>query len=51
MLGHLSKENNYARLAYETVKLEVTMGDNPYYGEDLKMMVADRDQVSEIIRL
>ena len=51
MLGHLSKENNYARLAYETVKLEVTMGDNPYYGEDLKMMVAERDQVSEIIRL
>ena len=51
MLGHLSKENNYARLAYETVKLEVTMGDNPYHGEDLKMMVADRDQVSEIIRL
>ena len=24
---------------------------NPYHGEDLKMMVADRDQVSEIIRL
>ena len=51
MLGHLSKENNYARLAYETVKLEVTMGDNPYRGEDFKMMVADRNQVSEIIRL
>ena len=32
-LGHLSKENNYAELAYETVRLEVTMGDNPYKGD------------------
>ncbi len=24
MLGHLSRENNYAKLAYETVKLEIT---------------------------
>ena len=30
MLGHLSKENNYEELAYEAVRLEVTMGDNPY---------------------
>ena len=37
ILGHLSKENNYARLAYETVKLEVTLGDNDYKGEDLDM--------------
>lgn len=51
MLGHLSKENNYARLAYETVKLEVTMGDNPYSGEDIRMLVADRDNLSEIISL
>ena len=29
ILGHLSKENNYAELAYETVKLEVSFGDNP----------------------
>ena len=35
MLGHLSKENNYAELAYETVKLEVTLGNNPYKGEDI----------------
>lgn len=51
MLGHLSKENNYARLAYETVKLEITMGDNPYSGEDIRMLVADRDNLSEIISL
>ena len=44
VLGHLSKENNYAELAYETVKLEVSMGDNPYRGEDIPMMVAKRGQ-------
>lgn len=49
VLGHLSKENNYARLAYETVKLEVTLGDNAYRGEDLDMTVAKRDEVSEIL--
>ena len=49
MLGHLSKENNYAKLAYETVKLEVTRSDNIYKGEDLDMAVARRDMISEII--
>ncbi len=51
VLGHLSKENNYAELAYETVKLEVSFGDNPYRGEDIPMMVAKRDTVSEVITL
>lgn len=51
MLGHLSKENNYEELAYETVKLEISMGDNPYRGEDIPMMVAKRDTVSQIITL
>ncbi|MGN1266984.1 MAG: MBL fold metallo-hydrolase, partial [Dorea sp.] len=51
VLGHLSKENNYEELAYETVKLEITMGDNPYRGEDISLMVAKRDTVSEIIKL
>lgn len=49
VLGHLSKENNYAELAYETVKLEVTVGDNPYRGEDIPLMVARRDAVSDIV--
>lgn len=49
MLGHLSKDNNYAELAYETVKLEVTFGDNPYKGEDIPLMVAGRDRMSDII--
>ncbi|MBC5713442.1 MBL fold metallo-hydrolase [Roseburia sp. BX1005] len=49
VLGHLSKENNYAELAYETVRLEVTMGDCPYTGNDFPIHVAKRDQVSELI--
>ena len=51
VLGHLSKENNYESLAYETVKLEVTMGDNPYKGEELPITVAKRTSVSNIIQL
>ena len=51
VLGHLSKENNYEELAYETVKLEISIGDNPYKGDDIPMMVAKRDQVSDIITL
>lgn len=51
VLGHLSKENNYAKLAYETVKLEVTLADNEYKGEDLNLTVAKRDQISEIIQV
>ena len=49
VLGHLSKENNYPDLAYETVRLEVTMGENPYKGSDFPITVARRDQVSELV--
>ena len=49
ILGHLSKENNYPELAYETVRLEVEMGDNPYKGDDFPMFVAKRDEVSQKI--
>ena len=51
VLGHLSKENNYEELAYETVKLEVSYGNNPYKGDDIPIMVAKRDTVSDIITL
>jgi len=51
ILGHLSKENNYEELAYETVKLEITMGHTPYTGDDVSLMVAKRDSISEIITL
>lgn len=46
VLGHLSKENNYPALAYETVRLEVTLGDNPYRGDDFPMYVAKRDETT-----
>ena len=49
MLGHLSKENNFPELAYETVKLEVTMGDTPFKGDEIPLMVAKRDCMSEIL--
>ncbi len=51
ILGHLSKENNYPQLAYETVKLEITMGDSPYKGDDFPLMVAKRDTPSDIVTL
>ena len=48
MLGHLSKDNNYEELAYETVKLEVTLSDTDFKGDELDLKVAKRDGVSEI---
>lgn len=50
VLGHLSKENNYPDLAYETVRLEVSMGENPYQGDDFPMYVAKRNEPSAMIR-
>lgn len=49
LLGHLSKENNYEELAYETVRLEISQGDNPYQASDFSIEVAKRDRMSEII--
>lgn len=48
-LGHLSKENNYPELAYEAVKAELY--GNPYSNDcrDFNMMVAEREQRSEVI--
>ncbi|MDD3277892.1 MAG: MBL fold metallo-hydrolase [Lachnospiraceae bacterium] len=51
MLGHLSRENNYEALAYETVCSEVTMGDNPYKSADFRITVAKREEPSELIEL
>ncbi len=51
LLGHLSKENNYDELAYETVRLEISLGDNPYRGNDFPIEVAKRDRPSSRITL
>ncbi len=50
-LGHLSKENNLAELAYETVRLEITMADNPYKADDFSIFVANRSELSPIIEV
>lgn len=49
ILGHLSEENNYAELAYETVRVEVTMGENPYKGDDFPIYVAKREEALQMI--
>ena len=51
LLGHLSKENNYEELAYETVRLEIDQGDTPYSSRDFSISVAGRNQMSEIVNL
>lgn len=50
-LGHLSKENNYPDLAYESVKSELF--GNPYSNDvrDFNMMVASRSQCSQLIEI
>lgn len=51
LLGHLSPENNLPELAYESVRLEVTMGDNPYKAGDFPVHVAQRDDISQCLRV
>lgn len=48
-LGHLSKENNFPELAFETVRLEIDLGDHPYQAKDFNIQVAKRDMPSDII--
>lgn len=49
LIGHLSRENNYEELAYETVCLAVNQGDTPYKAEDFNIKVAKRDRVTELV--
>ncbi len=51
ILGHLSSENNYPELAYETVKTEL-MG-NPYTDDvrDFNLQVASRSMPGDLIEL
>ncbi len=51
LLGHLSKENNLPELAYEAVRMEITMGDNPYNANDFRLMVAKRDVISPAVEI
>lgn len=47
MLAHLSKENNYEELAYETVCCELIGRDSSFVAD--KVCVAHRDRISEMI--
>ncbi len=51
LLGHLSKENNYDRLAFETVKQEIDDSDTEYTSGDFNISVAARDETSGIIEV
>lgn len=48
LLGHLSKENNYPELAYETVKCKITEEYGNMQGK-MSLCVARRDEPSEIL--
>ncbi len=48
-LGHLSQENNLAELAYETVRLEITMSDNEYKADDFPIYIAKRGEMSQAV--
>ena len=51
-LGHLSKQNNYAALAYATVTSEITLNEDcPYREGDIPILVASRDMPMELLEL
>lgn len=49
LLGHLSKENNLPELAYESVRMEINMDENPYKAGDFDIRVAKRSEVSPAV--
>lgn len=48
-LGHLSKENNFPELAFETVRMEINLGDNRFNADDFNIRVASRVEPSDIV--
>lgn len=48
-LGHLSKENNFPELAFETVRVEIMCADTDYRPEDLPIRVASRSKPSGVV--
>lgn len=51
VLGHLSKENNMPELAYEAVRVEVTMAETDFKINDIPMQVARRSEISPVIHI
>ena len=50
-LGHLSNENNYPELAFESVRMEINLSDSEYRAEDFDIMVAKREIPSTLIEV
>lgn len=48
-LGHLSHENNYPELAFETVRSEIDLSDNDFRSIDFDIEVASRFEPSKMI--
>lgn len=48
-LGHLSHENNYEDLAFETVRQEINLSNCPYKADDFHISIAHRDRISNLI--
>ena len=51
ILGHLSQENNLEELAYETVRMEVTMADEGYKWGEFPVVIANRNEGTECFEL
>lgn len=50
-LGHLSKENNYEELAFESVRMEINLSDSEYKAEEFDISVAKRDMPSMVAEI
>lgn len=50
-LGHLSQENNYPDLAFETVRLEINAADDDYEADELPIRVAPRKEASGMVEI
>lgn len=48
-LGHLSKENNFPELAFETVRCEINQGEQDFVANDFNIQVAKREMPSDIV--
>ena len=50
-LGHLSKENNYEELAYETVCQEINVDHCDFCADDFDITIASREKASRLITI
>lgn len=51
LLGHLSQDNNLPELAYEAVRLEINLSDNPYRASDFDIRIARRNELTPVVNI